>query len=341
MRVQLVPIQAEDADVRLDRWFRRRWPGLGQGRLEKLLRTGQVRVDGKRVKAAHRLATGQVVRVPPAVEDNDQNADAPKKTTASASSSIRLSDQRLIQDSVLYEDDDVIVLNKPPGLATQGGTGTTRHLDGLLRVLSGAGKERPRLVHRLDKDTSGVCVVGRTASAAAALAEAFRSRQARKVYWALVVGYPDPVEGSIRVPLAKVPRAGVEKVEPDLEKGQKARTDFRVLDTAGRRVSWVHLEPLTGRTHQLRVHCMCLETPILGDGKYGGAEAHIQGDGVSRKLHLHARALWVPHPSGRGDIRIEAPLPDHMARSFDFFGFHEEDVHDPFTVLPPVKKKKN
>ena len=232
MRVQLVPIQAEDADVRLDRWFRRRWPSLGQGRLEKLLRTGQVRVDGKRVKAAHRLAAGQVVRVPPVVEEAAQTPETPKPEIpkkARISGEVlaaREADRRVIQDSVLYEDDDVIVLNKPPGLATQGGTGTTRHLDGLLGVLAGKSGERPRLVHRLDKDTSGVCVVGRTACAAAALSEAFRSRQARKVYWALVVGYPDPVEGSIRVPLAKVPRAGIEKMEPNPEKGTNSADRF-------------------------------------------------------------------------------------------------------------------
>lgn len=339
MSVQLIPVAADEADVRLDRWFRRRWPEVSQGRLEKLLRTGQVRVDGRRAKAGQRLEAGQVVRVPPLPAETPESArPSPVRKTVPK---IRPEDEAMILSSVLYRDDDVIVLNKPPGLATQGGTNTTLHVDALLGALRFDSAERPRLVHRLDKDTSGVLILGRSARAASALTAAFRSRAARKVYWALVVGYPDPSEGSIRAPIAKVPVAGVEKMEVNVEEGQAARTEFTVLDAAGRRIVWLHLEPLTGRTHQLRVHCAYLGTPILGDGKYGGAEAHVQGEGVSRKLHLHARALRIPHPSGRGQLSVQAPLPEHMARSFAFFDFDEKAVEDPFAVLPePGRKKK-
>ncbi|NKD54960.1 MULTISPECIES: RluA family pseudouridine synthase [unclassified Haematospirillum] len=338
MSVQLIPVAADEADVRLDRWFRRRWPAVSQGRLEKLLRTGQVRVDGRRAKAGQRLEAGQVVRIPPLPADPADHADAiPPRSAAPA---IRPDDEVMILESILYRDDDVLVLNKPPGLAVQGGTNTKVHVDALLDVLRFDSRERPRLVHRLDKDTSGILVLARSARSASALASSFRSRAARKIYWALVVGYPNPSRGSIRAPVAKVPVAGVEKMEVNVEEGQAARTEFAVLDKAGRCVTWLHLEPLTGRTHQLRVHCAYLGTPILGDGKYGGAEAHIQGEGISRKLHLHARALRIPHPSGRGELTIQAPLPRHMASSFEAFGFDEKDVADPFAVLPETTRKK-
>lgn len=316
MSVQHVTVSAGEADVRLDRWFKRHYPGLGHGRLEKLLRKGQIRVDGKRAKANTRLDAGQVVRVPPLGEVSVDTKPAARTPGPSPE------DARMIRGCVLHMDDQVIVLNKPPGLPTQGGTGVKVSVDGLLDALTFDGEQRPRLVHRLDKDTSGVLLLGRTPAAAAALAKAFRSRAAKKVYWALVVGLPSPRDGTVKAPLAKMPGAKGEKMEVNPEEGQAAATDFRVVEHAGRKVSWLELEPRTGRTHQLRVHCAYLGTPILGDGKYGGAEAHLQGEGVSRKLHLHARQITLPHPDG-SMLCVTAPMPEHLRKSFDFFGFDE------------------
>lgn len=322
MSVENVTVQKEESDIRLDRWFKRHYPQLSHIRLEKLLRKGNVRIDGKRAKASDRVEAGQVIRVPPLGPLEDQ-ADRPRREARASAE-----DLAMIRRCVLYRDDSVIVLNKPPGLATQGGTGTTVHVDMLLDALTFDSTERPRLVHRLDKDTSGVLLLGRTPAATAKLAAAFKSRAARKVYWALVAGVPDPREGTIKAPIAKQEGAKGEKMEVS-EDGQRATTDFEVIENAAKTVAWLQMRPLTGRTHQLRVHAAYLGTPILGDGKYGGAEAHLQGQGVSRKLHLHARAIQCPHPDG-GTLRVIAPLPRHMAESFEFFGFDEDLAPDPF-----------
>lgn len=322
MSVENVTVGNGEGDLRLDRWFKRHYPALSHVRLEKLLRKGQIRVDGKRVKANARLEPGQVVRVPPLGPLPDPS-ERPK-----AESRISEADAEMIRRAVMYRDESVIVLNKPPGLATQGGTGTKVHVDMLLDVLKLKDEDRPRLVHRLDKDTSGVLLLGRTPAATAKLAAAFKSRAARKIYWALTVGVPDPREGTIKAPLAKQEGAKGEKMEVS-EDGQRATTDFEVIENAAKTVAWIQMRPLTGRTHQLRVHAAYLGTPILGDGKYGGAEAHLQGQGVSRKLHLHARAIECPHPDG-GTLKIIAPLPTHMAESFDFFGFDVDDAPEPF-----------
>lgn len=324
MSVTSLTVAADEADIRLDRWFKRHYPNLSHGRLEKLLRTGQVRIDGKRAKAGQRLEPGQIVRVPPLGEGAAElRPDGPPRPKFSDA------DGRMIRDCVLYRDDAVIVLNKPPGLATQGGTGITRHVDGLLDALWFEGTERPRLVHRLDKDTSGILLIGRTVRAAAALAKSFKSRDARKVYWALVVGVPNPPEGVIKAAISKQEGSGGEKMQVDPYEGRSAVTDYAVIEAVQKKAAWVQLEPRTGRTHQIRVHCAYMNTPIVGDGKYGGAEAQLQGMGISRKLHLHARAISLPHPDG-GTLRVTAPLPDHMAESFDFFGIDIDDAPDPF-----------
>jgi len=322
MSVENVTVQKEESDIRLDRWFKRHYPQLSHIRLEKLLRKGNVRIDGKRAKASDRVEAGQVIRVPPLGPLEDQ-ADRPRREARASAE-----DLAMIRRCVLYRDGSVIVLNKPPGLATQGGTGTTVHVDMLLDALTFDSTERPRLVHRLDKDTSGVLLLGRTPAATAKLAAAFKSRAARKVYWALVAGVPDPREGTIKAQIAKQEGAKGEKMEVS-EDGQRATTDFEVIENAAKTAAWLQMRPLTGRTHQLRVHAAYLGTPILGDGKYGGAEAHLQGQGVSRKLHLHARAIQCPHPDG-GTLRVIAPLPRHMAESFEFFGFDEDLAPDPF-----------
>jgi len=237
----------------------------------------------------------------------------------------------MLRDAVLYRDDAVIVLNKPPGLAVQGGSGTERHLDGLLDALRFGSEVRPRLVHRLDKETSGVLVLARTAAAAAFLTRAFREKTTRKIYWAVVVGLPKLRQGRIDLPLAKLPGREGERVRANAEDGKRAVTYYRVIDNVGDKASWLALLPVTGRTHQLRAHCAAIGTPILGDAKYGGAAAHLAGAPGAKRLHLHARSLAIPHPLG-GILRVTAPLPRHMRQSWEFFGF-ADDVEDPFADL--------
>lgn len=325
--VQTLPVASEDAEIRLDRWFRRHFPGLAHGRLEKLLRTGQIRIDGKRAGAGDRLAQGQMIRVPPLRE-----LTMPPPPHAAAMPHKR--DVHMLRAAVLHRDADIIVLNKPAGLPVQGGTSTERHLDGLLEALRFEAKERPRLVHRLDRDTSGVLVLARNAAAAAKLGAAFRGKMVRKIYWAAVVGCPKLRQGRIDRPLAKQHGRGGERVTAEAEEGRRAITYYRTVAHAGGKIAWLALQPVTGRTHQLRAHCVALGTPILGDGKYGGAAAHPAGLGQARRLHLHARALALPHPQG-GTLTIVAPLPPHMRETWDFFGFAEADEHDPFAGLAP------
>ena len=319
--VETITVQPEEGGGRLDRWFRRRYPGLSHGHLEKLLRTGQVRVDGRRARAGDPIAPGQAIRVPPLA--------AP--STPPPARRVRQEDERLLRDLVLYRDDWAIVLNKPAGLAVQGGTKTGRHVDGLLDILRFDGAERPRLVHRLDKDTSGVLLIARTAAAAAFFTRAFREKTTRKTYWAAVVGFPQLPQGRIDLALAKRAGPGGERVQADVEDGKSAVTYYRVIDHAGDRASWLALLPITGRTHQLRAHCAALGTPIIGDGKYGAAAAHLAGVVAAKGLHLHARSLAIPNPAG-GSLRVTAPLPPHMRETWDLLGF-AGDSADPFAEL--------
>lgn len=326
--VQQIEVSSDEGEVRLDRWFKRRFPALTHGRLEKLLRTGQVRVDGGRAKANQRLQPGQIVRVPPLGPSPD--GEAPRKSAAPLSER----DVAEIQKMVLYKDDELIVLNKPHGLAVQGGTKTTRHIDGMLDGLMFGGKERPRLVHRLDRDTSGVLVVARTAKSAGALARAFQSRDMEKVYWALVIGHPEHDAGTISAALAKTGGRGNERMEWDDEEGQSAVTDYRVVATAARKISWLELMPHTGRTHQLRAHCKLIGTPIIGDGKYAVTNPDPDQrvdlhDGllaeVADRMCLHARSLTIPR-YGRKPLTVTAPLPKHLSDAFDDLGFSESDA---------------
>ena len=326
--VSTVTVQPEDGAGRLDRWFRRHYPGLTHGRLEKLLRTGQIRVDGARARAGDPVAPGQRVRVPPLPE-------APPPQAAAAPPRIRPQDEALLRDAVIYRDDWAIVIDKPAGLAVQGGTNTERHVDALLDGLRFDSAERPRLVHRLDKDTSGVLLIARTAAAAASFTRAFRDKTTRKIYWAIVVGLPTPAQGRISLGLAKSGgpggARGYERVHADDAEGKSAVTYYRVIDQAGARAAWLALLPVTGRTHQLRAHCAALGTPILGDGKYGGAAAHLPGGAAIHRLHLHARSLALPHPMG-GTLSVTTPLPPHMQRMWEFFGF-AGDAKEPFAEL--------
>jgi 23S rRNA pseudouridine955/2504/2580 synthase len=324
---ETVTVDDRDGSLRLDRWFKRHYPGLGHGQLEKLLRIGRIRVDGKLARSGDRVEPGQAIRVPP----RDEMALAPRP----AKPQPRPADEATLQAAILHRDEAVIVLDKPPGLAVQGGTATERHVDGLLDSLRFGNLERPRLVHRLDKETSGVLVIARTAPAAAFLTGAFREKTTRKTYWAVVVGLPRLRQGRIDLPLAKMPGRSGERVRPDTEEGRRAVTYYQVIDSAGPQACWLALMPVTGRTHQLRAHCAAIGTPILGDAKYGSAAAHLAGVPGSRRLHLHARSLSIPHPLG-GRLEVTAPLPPHMRRTWEFFGF-PNDVEDPFAELDLAK----
>ncbi len=299
-------VGAEDADQRLDRWFKRHYPGLGHGRLEKLLRTGQVRVDGRRAKASTRLEPGQAVRIPPLQPEPAGPKPPPSQPTVSKA------EAEALRAAVLHRDAQVLALNKPAGLAVQGGPKQAKNLDALLDLLTFEAAERPRLVHRLDRDTSGVLLLARTAAAARALTAAFRQDAVRKIYWALVVGRPPKRRSLVRLPLDKRGGPGGEKmtVEPG---GKPAETRYATV-AAAKGVTWLLLQPLTGRTHQLRVHCAALGCPILGDGKYGGKAAFPAGLEMPKTIMLHARELAVPHPDDGTTLRVQAPLPpDRLA----------------------------
>jgi 23S rRNA pseudouridine955/2504/2580 synthase len=313
--VRTLAVAAAEAELRLDKWFQRHFPDLPHGRLQKLLRTGQVRVDGRRAKAGDRLAEGQEVRVPPLSAPPDDARRRPSVPRA-----VPEGEAKDLRARVIYRDDAVIALDKPPGLAVQGGTKTAHHLDAMLDALRFGSAERPRLVHRLDKDTSGVLVLARTAGAAKALTAAFRARETVKLYWAIVVGLPEPAMGEIDLPLAKGGRPGGERVRPDEEDGLRAVTRYAVIEAAGRRAAWLGLRPLTGRTHQLRAHMAAIGRPILGDGKYGGRDAFLPGLDDAKALHLHARFLRIPHPARRAPLEVEAPLPPHMAATWRHMG---------------------
>ena len=322
-------VTADDVNIRLDRWFKRHYPDVSHGMVEKWLRTGQVRVDGKRVEASLRLEEGQEIRVPPvanvAVASGKPARTAPKPVDARTESMLR--------QCILHIDDHVIVLNKPAGLAVQGGTGMEHnHIDAMLGALQFDAPDRPKLVHRLDKDTSGILVLGRTQAATTKLTAAFRTREARKCYWALVVGVPKVPQGRIDAPLAKTSGTHKDKMEVDDEDGRSALTWYRIVDNLGRKAAWLEMEPRTGRTHQLRVHATLLDTPIQGDGKYGGVHAYLDGVQISRKLHLHARAIRMPHPDG-SELFVIAPLPPHMAETFKLLGFAEADAKAPFVAF--------
>jgi 23S rRNA pseudouridine955/2504/2580 synthase len=326
-------VSEDDDGIRLDRWFKRHMPDVSFNMVSRWARTGQLRLAGKRAVPGDRIEAGQEIRIPP------QEAQ-PARTARPQPKRERLTDEevQLVRDMVIHEDPGAFVLNKPPGLATQGGTKTTQHLDRLLDGLAGdAG--RPKLVHRLDKDTSGALLVAKTARSAGHFAKAFSGRTAKKVYWALVVGVPDTDEGMIDAPLAKQPGTGGEKMHIDEEQGLPARTRWRTIDRAGNRAAWVELQPLTGRTHQLRAHMAAIGHPIVGDAKYGGAEAFLTG-GISRKLHLHARRIRIDAPDG-GQIDVTAELPGHFAESLATLGFEQAAaVRQPERPRPQPKPKK-
>jgi 23S rRNA pseudouridine955/2504/2580 synthase len=327
-QVQTATVTADENGMRVDRFFEARFPGLSFSHIQRIIRKGEVRVNGKRTEPKARLASGQTVRIPPLKLD----APPPRDDAPAAQQ-----DRAFLKSITLYEDADVLVLNKPMGLAVQGGSGTTRHIDGMLGALRGShpDAQRPRLVHRLDKDTAGCLLVAKTRFAAAALAKTFRSRAARKIYWALVAGVPRPRQGRISTYLAK------EEREEDsfmriARHGEKeavhAVTYYAVVDTAAQRLAWISLKPVTGRTHQLRAHMAHIEHPIVGDPKYFSIENWELPGGIQSRLHLLARRIAVPHPRG-GTIDVSAPLPPHMAQSWNLLGL-DAARYDPIVEAP-------
>jgi 23S rRNA pseudouridine955/2504/2580 synthase len=304
----------DDDGIRLDRWFKRHMPDVSFNLVSRWARTGQLRLNGKKATPGDRVEAGQEIRIPPLEVQPARSArPQPRRDPLTED------EAQFVRDMVIHQDQHAFVFNKPPGLATQGGTKTHNHLDRLLDGLADDERGRPKLVHRLDKDTSGALLVARSARAAGHFAKAFSGRTARKVYWALVTGDLPGREGVIDLALAKQPGTGGEKMHVSEEHGLPAKTRWRLVDRAGNRAAWVELQPLTGRTHQLRAHMAAIGHPIVGDAKYGGPDAFLTG-GISRKLHLHARRIRIDAPDG-GAIDVTAELPAHFAESLATLGF--------------------
>jgi 23S rRNA pseudouridine955/2504/2580 synthase len=315
-------VVADETGMRLDRWFQLHYPQLTHAYLNKLLRTGQVRVDGRRAKGNARLEAEQEIKVPP-LDLSLLTTDRPVEARP-----LTAQERRAFADMVIYEDDDVYVLNKPAGLAVQGGTRTVRHIDAMLLGLEAELGERPRLVHRLDRDTSGILVVAKRRSVASNLGKLFSTRSVLKVYWAAVKGVPKPAQGKIDAALIKAEGPQGDRVRAataaERAESQRAVTYFAVIDKAPPTLAWVSLKPVTGRQHQLRAHMALIGHPILGDDKYGGTEG-LPGT-IARKLHLHARRIAFPHPRG-GTVDVTAPLPGYMRDTWQLVGF-DPDRYD-------------
>jgi 23S rRNA pseudouridine955/2504/2580 synthase len=309
-------VKRDEDGMRIDRWFRSRYPALTQGRLQKMLRKGEVRLDGGRVKADHRVEAGQIIRVPPMP---DGKAPPPERRPISDG------DRELAEGMVIYRDPEVLVLNKPAGLAVQGGTGVTKHVDGMLPALKFGLPDVPRLVHRLDKDTSGVLVLGRTRAAAQWLTRAFRDRDTEKTYWAMVAGVPRPHQGTINLRLSKEDTDWGEQVAPVEHGGQRAISHYAVISHAGQRAAWLAMRPVTGRTHQLRVHAAAIGCPIIGDFKYGGEKA--SEGGFDWGMFLHARQLVLARPDGRV-LDVTAEPPKAFVEGLDHLGFELREAYE-------------
>jgi len=325
--VQTVAVSADETGMRVDRFLEARFPGLSFSHIQRIIRKGELRVNGRRAQPKQRLEAGQAVRIPPL------RLDQPKARSAGSEADDKT--REFLKSITLYEDADVLVLNKPMGLAVQGGSGTTRHLDGMLEVLRDAHGQRPRLVHRLDKDTAGCLLVAKTRFAASALAKTFRSRSARKIYWALVAGVPKPRQGRVSTFLAKEEREddSFMRIARHGEEGAShAVTYYAVVDTAAQQLAWLSLKPVTGRTHQLRAHMAHIGHPIVGDPKYFSKENWELPGGMQNRLHLLARRIVVPHPRG-GTIDMTAPLPPHMKQSWNLIGL-DDKRYDPIVEAP-------
>jgi 23S rRNA pseudouridine955/2504/2580 synthase len=325
--VETIEVKSSEAGVRLDRWFKLHFPDVGYAYLQKLLRTGQIRVDSRRVEANERLDAGAQIRVPKIVRGEKKTAPALKPPLG-----LSKADRQRVERMILYEDEHVLVLNKPFGLAVQGGTGTKRHIDGMLAGMADRFGDRPRLVHRLDRDTTGVLLVAKHRDAAAKLGRIFQTRSAAKTYWALVKGVPKPHQGKIEAPLVKAAGPEGDRVRKALPGEQAdamhATTHYSLIDRVASKVAWVSLKPVTGRQHQLRAHMALIGHPIVGDNKYGGDKG-MPAEQIEPKLHLHARRLVLPHPYSGGKIDVTAPLPEHMKKTWELLGLDAERYEKP------------
>jgi 23S rRNA pseudouridine955/2504/2580 synthase len=326
-RVETILVAEKDAGLRLDRWFKLHFPTVGHSYLQKLLRTGQVRLDSRRVEASRRIEAGQEVRVPRIVREAAKEKSGPAPSPKPPMG-ISKADRTFIEGLILFEDDDVLVLNKPFGIAVQGGTGTKRHIDGILAGMADRFGDRPRLVHRLDRDTTGVLLVAKTRDAAAKLGRTFQTRSAAKTYWALVHGVPRPPQGRIEAALVKAAGPDGDRVRKaeagEQEKAMHATTHYSVIDRVGQKAAWVSLKPVTGRQHQLRAHMALINHPIVGDNKYDDGRPS-PAENIEPRLHLHARRLVIPHPRpGAPRIDITAPLPPHMLATWALLGLNPE-----------------
>lgn len=329
--IQTIKVDKDEDGMRLDRWFKSHFPDLGFGRLQKLLRTGQVRVDGKRAESSTRIVSGQMIRVPPILVEvaADDRPNAKPR-----SSKLIADDKAAIEQMMLYEDKDVMVLNKPAGLAVQGGSGLKRHLDGMLDAFTDRKGNKPRLVHRLDRDTSGIILVARTRKAAQELTKSFRHRNTQKIYWAVVAGVPKPRQGRISTFLARSEEDERMRIARHGEdEAQHAVSLYNVVEQSGQKLAWVTLKPVTGRTHQLRAHTAHIRHPIIGDSKYFNIMNWDLPGGIQNKLHLLARRIVIPHPSGTGMIDVSAPLPPHMQQTWNLLGFDVSE-YDPEIAEP-------
>ncbi|MEM1371089.1 MAG: RluA family pseudouridine synthase [Pseudomonadota bacterium] len=346
-RIEAMGVAADDDGLRLDRWFKQHFPDITHGRLQKLLRSGQVRVDGKRVTANARLSQGAQIRIPAAAR-----VPVARRPSLNPPPGLSKADRTFIESLIIYEDDHVLVLNKPFGLAVQGGSGTRRHIDGLLEGMADRFGGRPRLVHRLDRDTTGVLLVAKSRQVAATLGRTFQTRSAKKTYWALVNGVPKPPQGRIEAALVKDAGKDGDRVRKaqagEQDKAQHATTHYAVIDRAGQAGAWVSLKPVTGRQHQLRAHMHLIECPIVGDNKYFGDKTTF-AENLTAKLHLHARRLMLPHPVTREPLDVIAPLSDHMLVSWQTLGFdptrydaeaHDATANEPTTTKPNARNSK-
>jgi len=324
-------VDVDETDMRLDRWFKLHYPALSFGNLQKLLRSGQIRIDGRRAKSDNRLKAGQLIRIPP-ISEFLPIGTADKRPLTSRILRDQ-DDDTVLRQMLLYEDDKIFVFNKPSGLAVQGGSGVTRHVDNILEAWRNKKGEKPRLVHRIDRDTSGILVVARSRSAAQALTGSFRARETQKIYWALVRGVPPKHEGKISTwliketaPVGSTTQDRMRVCPHGTPSGDHAVSHYRLIETAGRTVSWLEMQPHTGRTHQLRVHAAHIDHPIIGDNKYFFCDQNwLLPGGIQNRLHLHARRIIIPHPSG-GVLDVTAPLPPHMRQSFNLLGFNEGEA---------------